>query len=79
MPLDITCPKCNEISTLPYDDINKIEDTFYATMDCRNEKCHALLYSHEEKGIILFHEYMHEETDGIWDKEGKNTGYIDIE
>jgi hypothetical protein len=37
-----------------------------------------LLYSDEQKGIVLFHEHMNEETNGIWDKEGKNTGYVDL-
>lgn len=78
MPLTLICPACKQNVHLPHEEINTIEDTHYATMDCPNEECNALLYSHEVRGLILFHEYMHEETDGIWDKEGKNTGSIDI-
>jgi hypothetical protein len=78
MPLILHCPQCKTDFTLPHKQVNTIEDTYYDTIDCGNKECNALLYSHEEKGIILFHEYMNEETNGLWGKDGKNTGYIEI-
>lgn len=78
MAYKIQCPSCKVEFTLPHEDINTLEDLNYTTIDCRNPECNALLYGHEDRGIILFHEYMHEETKGIWSKDGSNTGYIDV-
>lgn len=76
MMIKLTCPSCNQDFGVK---IETLEDTYDTTMDCPNESCQELLYSHHERGIIPMHKYLHEKTNGKWDKDGKNTGFIDME
>lgn len=77
MPLTLKCSTCNEDFTLPQEDIDKIEDTHWCTMDCR--KYNALLISVPDKGILPFHEYLHESDPlHLWPKDGKGTFHTEF-
>lgn len=67
MAITVDCPICKEKIIIDHEDIETLEDTHYATMNCSH--CKTLLYSHEEKGIISFEDYMREENPELYESE----------